>query len=209
MTTSILSFGLFLFALALLAAVLLAPVAALAGNVFHAWGSSSTVEWLAEAVRRVFTGSLRRRLMRKVNGQALVNVDGSRQAYPYLVVAVSPDDAAALTGPGGSRSCVASAAAKGYARHARAEGWISEPAPQVAMLVDESLRRGNIRVRPVQREQFLELSRDAAATDHEILVALGADSCDGDPGGRRPRSSPSDSRIATSSPRWLRTRRTR
>ena len=102
MTTSILSFGLFFFALALLTAVLLVPVAVLAGNVFHAWGTNSTVEWLVEAFRRVFIGSLRRRLMRKVNGQSLVNVDGSRQAYPYLAVTVAPDDVAALTGPGGS-----------------------------------------------------------------------------------------------------------
>ena len=170
MTTSIFSFGLLFFALALLAVVLLMPVAIVAGNVFHAWGTNSTVDWLAEGFRRVFTGSLRRRLMRKVNGQSLVNVDGSRQAYPYLAVTVAPDDAASLTGPGGSLSGVASAAANGYARHAKAEGWMWETAPRVAIFADESLRRGNVRVRAVQREEFLELGRTMAATDHEVPV---------------------------------------
>jgi hypothetical protein len=171
MTTSTLSFGLFFFALALLGAVLLVPIAAVAGNVFHAWGTNSTVECLAEAFRRVFTGTLRRRLMHKVNGQSLVNVDGSRQAYPYLAVMLAPNDAAALTGPGGSLSGVASAAANGYARHARAEGWIWETTPRVAIGADDSLRRGNVRVRPVRREEFLELGCEMAVSDHPVLVA--------------------------------------
>jgi hypothetical protein len=170
MTASILSFGLFFFALALLATVLLLLVAVLAGNVFHAWGTNSTVEWLAEAFRLVFLGSLRRRLMRKVNGQSLINVDGSRNTYPYLAVMVAPDDATALGGPGGSLSGVARAAANGYARHAKAESWRSETAPRVAIVADESLRRGNVRVRPVQREEFLELDREMAATDHQVPI---------------------------------------
>jgi hypothetical protein len=171
MTTSILSFGLFFLALALLAAVVLVPIAALAGSVFHAWGTNSTVECLAEAFRRVFTGSLRRRLMHRVNGQSLVNVDGSRQAYRYLAVMVAPDDVNALTGPGGTLSGVASAAANGYIRHARAEGWTGEKATLVVLVADESLRRGNIRVRPVQREEYLELLREMAADEHEVSAA--------------------------------------
>lgn len=171
MTTMILSFGLFIFALALLAAVLLVPIAALAGNVFHAWGTNSTVECLAEAFRRVFSGSLRRRLMRKVNSQSLVNVDGSRKAYPYLAVMVAPDDASTLSGPGGTLSGVASAAAKGYVRHAKAEGWTGEKKTLVALVADESLRRGNIRVRPVQREEYVELHREMTCDDYALSAA--------------------------------------
>lgn len=171
MTTSILSFSLFFFALALLTSVLVGSVAVLAGNVFHAWGTNSTMEWLVEAGRRVFIGSLRRRVMRKVNSQSLVNVDGSRQAYPYLAVTVAPDDVAALTGPGCSTAGVASAAANGYARHAKAEGWSWETTPQVVVVADEALRRGNVRVRPVRREEFLELGREMTATHQEASAA--------------------------------------
>ena len=79
MTNSIISLGVVLFAFAMLTGVLLAPIAFLAGSVFHGWGTSSTLEWSAEAVRRVFAGSVRRQLMRKVNRQSHIGVDKSRQ----------------------------------------------------------------------------------------------------------------------------------
>lgn len=165
MTNSILSFGLLFFAVALLAGVLLVPVAFLAGNVFHVWGTSSTLEWISEAFLRVFTGGLRRRFMRAVNRQSHVGVDKSRRTCPYLAVSVSPGDVTPLTGLGGALSCVAADAVKGYARYARAQGWACDSVPQLAIVPEEWLRRGSVKVRPVSGQEFIDLWREMVACD--------------------------------------------
>lgn len=165
MTHSIVSLALFLFAVSLAAGVLLVPVAFVAGNVFHMWGTNSVREWLSEAFLRVFSGTLRRRLMRVINSQSSVGVDKSRRTYPYLAVLVSPADVRTLTGPGGDLEKLASDAVKGYARHARAQGWTSGAMPQIAVVPDELLRRGSVKVRPVSRPEFIEVRREMAAWD--------------------------------------------
>lgn len=165
MTYSILSFGLMFFAVALLAGVLLVPVAFLAGNVFHVWGTSSTLEWISAAFLRVFAGGLRRRFMRAVNLQSHVGVDKSRRTCPYLAVSVSPGDVTTLTGLGGDLSGVAADGVKGYARYARAQGWASDSVPQLAVVPEEWLRRGSVKVRPVSGQEFIELWREMVACD--------------------------------------------
>ncbi len=165
MTNSIVSLGLLFFALALLAGVLLVPIAFLAGNVFHVWGTSSTLEWFAEAFRRVFAGGLRRRVMRAVNRQSHVGVDKSRRTCPYLAVSVAPGDVTTLTGPGGDLSSVATDAVKGYVRNAKAQGRASDSVPQLAIVPEEWLRRGSVRVRPVSGQEFIELWREMVAWD--------------------------------------------
>ena len=165
MTDSIVSLIILLFAVSLAAGVLLVPVAFVAGNVFHVWGTNSVLEWLSEAFLRVFSGSLRRRLMRVINRQCSVGVDKSTRTHPYLAVSVSPADVKALTGPGGDLAGLASDAVKGYARHARSQGWTSGTLPQIAVLPDEVLRRGSVKVRPVSGKEFIELWREMAAWD--------------------------------------------
>ncbi len=164
MTHSIVSLVLLLFAVSLAAGVLLVPVAFVAGNVFHMWGTNSVPEWLSEAFLRVFSGTLRRRLMRLINSQSSVGVDKSRRTYPYLAVSVSPADVRTLTGPGGDLEELASDAVKGYARNARAQGWTSG-AMQIAVVPDELLRRGSVKVRPVSGPEFIEVRREMAAWD--------------------------------------------
>lgn len=173
MTNSIVALSLMFFAVALLTGVLLVPVAFLAGNVFHVWGTSSTLEWFAEAFRRVFAGGLRRRVMRAVNRQTHVGVDRSRRTCPYLAVSVAPGDVTTLTGAGGDLSSVATDAVKGYVRNAKAQGSASDAVPQVAIVPEEWLRRGSLRVRPVTGQEFIELWRemvawDQAANDNQI-----------------------------------------
>jgi hypothetical protein len=165
MTNAIVSLGLVFFAVALLAGVLLVPTAFVAGTVFHVWGTSSTLECFAEALRRVFAGGLRRRVMRAVNRQSYVGVDRSRQICPYLVVSVAPGDVPILTGPGGDLSSVATDAVKGYIRNAKAQGWASDTAPQLAIVPEEWLRRGSARVRPVSGQEFIDLWREMVAWD--------------------------------------------
>src|SRR5450759_100965 len=113
MTDSIVSLIILLFAVSLAAGVLLVPVAFVAGNVFHVWGTNSVLEWLSEAFLRVFSGSLRRRLMRVINRQCSVGVDKSTRTHPYLAVSVSPADVRMLTGLGGDLAGLASDAVKG------------------------------------------------------------------------------------------------
>ena len=168
MIYSIVSLGLMILAVALLAGVLLVPVAFLAGNVSHIWGTSSTLEWISEAFLRVFAGTLRRRLMWAINQQCSVGVDRSRKAHPYLAVLVSPAAVGMLTGPGGDLAGLASDAVKGYVRHARAEGWTSGAIPQIAVVSDELLRRGSVKVRPVSGPEFTELRREMAAWDEAV-----------------------------------------
>jgi len=165
MTTSIVSLALMFFALALLAGVLLVPIALLAGNVFHLWGTSSALEWSAEAFRRVFAGGLRRRVMRAVNRQSHVGVDRSRRTCPYIAVSVAPADVTLLTGPGGDLAGVAADAVKGYLRNAKAQGRASDAVPQVVIVPEEWLRRGSLRVRPVTGQEFIELSLEMVAWD--------------------------------------------
>ncbi len=165
MANSIVSLVLVLFAVVLTAGVLLVPVAFVAGNVFHVWGTNSVLDWLSEAFLRVFSGTLRRRLMRVINRQRSVGVDKSRRTHPYLAVSVSPADVRTLTGPGGDLAGLASDAVKGYARHARSQGWTAGTLPQIAVLPEELLRRGSVRVRPVSRKEFIELWREMTAWD--------------------------------------------
>ncbi|KRA37926.1 MULTISPECIES: FHA domain-containing protein [unclassified Nocardioides] len=165
MTYSIVSFSLIVFAVALMAIVLMVPIAFLAGNVFHVWGTSSALDWIAELFLRVFVGGLRRRFMRAVNGQSQVGVDKSRRTYPYLAASVSPGDVEALTGRGGALSSVSSDAAKGYARYAKARGWLSDAQPQVVVVPEDWLRRGSVKVRPVSGHEFIELWREMATWD--------------------------------------------
>lgn len=168
MTYTALSLLVLLLAVLMAAGVLLVPVAFLAGNVFHVWGTTSAQEWSSEVLLRLFTGSLRRRLMKRVNRQCSVAVDKSRRAHPYLVVAVSPGDVRTLTGPGGSLSLLASHALRGYVRHSRAEGWPRDVEPQVAVVPDEQLRRGTIRVRPVSRPELAEARAEMSAYDDAV-----------------------------------------
>lgn len=165
MTYSLVSFALMFFAVALLAGVLMVPVAYLAGNVFHVWGTSSALEWISEAFLRVFAGGLRRRFMRAVNRQFHVGVDKSRRTCTYLAVSVSPGDVATLAGPGGLLAGVAADAVKGYARYASAQGWTSDPMPQLAVVPEEWLRRGRVKARPVSGQEFIELRREMVAWD--------------------------------------------
>lgn len=176
MTYSIVSLVLVLFAVVLTAGVLLVPVAFVAGNVFHVWGTNSVLDWLSEAFLRVFSGTLRRRLMRVINRQSSVGVDKSRRTHPYLAVSLSPADVRTLTGPGGDLEELASDAVKGYARHARSQGWTAGAMPQIAVVPDELLRRGSVRVRPVSGQEFIELWREMtawaeAANDDHVVPA--------------------------------------
>jgi FHA domain len=168
MTDLIVSLIFFVFTVSLTAGVLLVPVAFVAGNVFHVWGTTSVLEWLSEAFLRIFSGSLRRRLMRAVNRQTSVGVDKSRRTHPYLAVSVSPGDVSTLTGPGGDLAGLAADAVKGYARHARAQGWSPGAMPQIAVVPEELLRRGSVRVRPVSGKEFIELWREMADWDEAV-----------------------------------------
>lgn len=170
MTYTAFSVLVLLLAVLLVAGVVLVPVAFLAGNVFHVWGTGSAAEWVSEVMLRIFSGSLRRRFMRRVNRQSALGVDRSRRAHPYLVVVVSPSDVRTLTGPGGSLSLLASDAVKGYTRHARAEGWSCDVEPRVAVVTDELVRRGTIRVRPVSGPELLEARAEMAAYDGVLLT---------------------------------------
>lgn len=169
MTYSIVSFGLMFFAVVLLAGALLVPVALLAGSVFHVWGTSSTLEWLVEGFRRLFAGCLRRRVMRAVNRQSHVGLDKSRRTCPHLAVSVAPGDVRTLTGLGGDLSSVATDAARGYVRNARAQGRASDSAPQVVIVPEGWLRRGSVRVRPVAGQEFIELWREMVAWDVAVM----------------------------------------
>lgn len=150
---------LMLLAVVLLGGLLLALVAAVAGNILHVWGTGTASEWASEALHRLFARGLRRRFMRRINRQSLVTVDGARRGHPHLVASVSPSDVVHLTGQGGSLSRVAEDAARGYARQARAEGWTHDYPPEVAIVPEEWLRRGTFRVRPVSSDEFIRLRR--------------------------------------------------
>lgn len=167
MTYSIISLLLLLFAVALVTGALLLVVAFVAGKVIHVWGTNSVLEWLSEAFIRVFFGTLRRRLMRAINSQCSVGVDKSKRPHPYLAVTVSPLDVESLTGPGGDMAALASDAGKGYARHARSQGWAAGSTPQVVVVPDELRRRGTVRVMPVSAIVFHDLSRETAEWDED------------------------------------------
>lgn len=160
MTYTIVSVTLMLFAAALLVCALLVPVAVLAGDVFHVWGTRSALEWMSEAALRIFAGGLRQRFMRTVNRQSQVGLDKSRRAFPYIAVSVSPSDVTVLAGRGGSLSGLAADAAKGFARYARAQGWASDSPSQLAVVPEEWLRRGTIKARSVSWHEFIELRRE-------------------------------------------------
>ena len=71
---------------------------------------------------------------------------------------------------------MAADAAKGYPRSAEAQSRASDAVPQVAIVPDESLRRGTIHVRPVAGQVFIGLWRemvawDQAAKDDELALA--------------------------------------
>lgn len=161
------SLVLFLLAVVFVAAMLLVPVAVLAGNVFHAWGTASAWEWISEALRRVFSGGLRRRFMRTVNAQRDIAVDRSRRTCAYIAVSIATADAPALASPGGDLARVAVDAARGYLRYARANGLICDVLPQVVIVPEESLRRGSVKARPVPGPEFVELWREMLAWDQD------------------------------------------
>lgn len=161
----IVSSVLFAFAFALLSGVLLVFVALLAGNVFHAWGATSALEWIIEAFLRVRARGVRRRVRQKVNRQTHIGVDKSRRTCPYVAVSVSTSDVATLTGPGGALSNVAADAVKSYLRYARAQGWVCDSIPQVSIVPEEWLRRGSVKARPISGHEFTDLRQEMAAWD--------------------------------------------
>jgi hypothetical protein len=167
MTHTLVSLVLFLLALAFVVAVLLVPVAVLASDVFHAWGTTSAWEWIAEVLRRVFYGGLRGRLMRAVNAQRDIAVDRSRRTCANIAVSISTADVPALVGPSGDLARVAVDAARGYLRYARANGLNCDVLPQVVVVPEEWIRRGSVKARPVPGPEFAELWREMLAWDQD------------------------------------------
>jgi hypothetical protein len=163
MTYTLVSLVLFLLAVLLLTSVLLVPVAVLAGNVLHVWGTASMWEWISEALRRVFVGGVRRRFMRAVNAQRDIAVDRSRRTCAHIAVSISMADVPALAGPGGDLARVAVDAARGYLRYARANGLNCDVLPQVVVVPEEWRRRGSVRARPVPGPEFAALRREMLA----------------------------------------------
>ena len=183
MTYHFITLTLFLFAVLFVAAVLLVPVAAVAGNVLHIWGTSSAPEWVSEALRRTFIGGIRRRFMRAVNAQRHIAVDRSRRACAYIAVSISSADCLALAGHGGELARVAVDAARGYQQYARANGLICDVLPQVVVVPADWLRRGNVKARPISGPEFEDLWSDMLAWDLDAQPApVSAILADSDPG---------------------------
>lgn len=167
MFNALLSLVLLLLAFAFFGSVVVTAVAAIAGHVFHVWGTTSAWEWISEALRRLFVGGIRRRFIRAVIAQRDVGVDRARRTYAYLAVSVSPADVPALTGPGADLARVAVDAAKAYVRHARATGLLSDVLPQVVVIPEDWVRRGSVKARPVGGPEFADLWCEMLAWTHE------------------------------------------
>jgi hypothetical protein len=175
MTYTFVSFAVFVLAIAFVTAVLLVSVSVLAGNVFHTWGTASAWEWIAEAMRRVFAGGLRRRFMKAVNAQRDVAVDRSRRVCSHIAVSIAPADAPSLAGPSGDLTRVAADAARGYARYARSNGLVCEVPPQVVVVPEVWLRRGSVRARSISSSEFAELWREMLGWDRDMQPGVPLD----------------------------------
>lgn len=124
-------------------------------------------EWFADAGVRLSSGSLRRRFMHEVVTQYDVMPSRHRQAYERMEARVSPRDVGRLVHDG-DLTRLGIDAAEVYLRTAQEEGWKITGTPAIVIVVDELIRPGSVRVRPLaSHEAFQKLcarARNAGPT---------------------------------------------
>lgn len=111
------------------------------------WGLDSPRDVPLEVCARLLpsisrsASSLRRRFFRALVGQVLITISGERVAFEHLVIRISSDDVRKLVA-NGDMWRLADDAVKGYAAHARRNGWEVQGDLTVTVQVDPALRSG-------------------------------------------------------------------